>query len=434
MSPNHDGTPPRVVIVGAGFGGLAAARALARTSAKVTVIDRRNYHLFQPLLYQVATAALSPADIAWPIRSLLSRQKNAAVQMGKVVGIDRDRREVILENRRVGFDYLVLATGARHSYFGMDEWETTAPGLKKIADATHIRERVLLAFERAEVTADPAERQRLLAFVVVGGGPTGVEMAGAVAELANHALAADFRAIDPMDTRVILVEGGARVLAQFEPELSAKARAQLERLRVEVRLGAPVQHCDADGVAVGDDRIAARTVIWAAGVIASPAAKWLGAKHDRAGRILVTPELSVPDWPNVFAIGDTVALTAPDARPVPGIAPAAKQMGAYVGRAIDARIRGNTHPPPFRYRHQGDLATIGRKAAVADLGWIRLSGFPAWVLWAVAHVWFLIGWRNRLVVALNWMWNYVTFERGARLIAGASEEAEPEVGHTRMAT
>jgi NADH:ubiquinone reductase (H+-translocating) len=433
MSSSPDSTPPRVVIVGAGFGGLAAARALARTPAEVTVIDRRNYHLFQPLLYQVATAALSPADIAWPIRSLLSRQKNAAVQMGKVVGIDRDRREVILEDRRVGFDYLVLATGARHSYFGMDEWETTAPGLKKIADATHIRERVLLAFERAEVTADPAERRRLLTFVVVGGGPTGVEMAGAVAELANHALAADFRAIDPMDTRVILVEGGARVLAQFEPELSAKACAQLERLRVEVQLGAPVQHCDADGVAVGDDRIAARTLIWAAGVIASPAAKWLAAKHDRAGRILVTPELSVPDWPNVFAIGDTVALTAPDARPVPGIAPAAKQMGAYVGRAVDARIRGNTHPPPFRYRHQGNLATIGRKAAVADLGWIRLSGFPAWVLWAVAHIWFLIGWRNRLVVALNWMWNYVTFERGARLIAGASEEAEPEVGPPRMA-
>jgi NADH dehydrogenase FAD-containing subunit len=422
------GSRPRVVIVGAGFGGLAAARALGRTPAEIVVIDRRNYHLFQPLLYQVATAALSPADIAWPIRSLLSRQKNAAVQMGRVVGIDRDRREVILEDRRVRFDYLVLATGARHSYFGMDEWEATAPGLKKIADATHIRERVLLAFERAEVTLDPIERQRLLTFVVVGGGPTGVEMAGAVAELANHALAADFRAIDPMDTRVVLVESGARVLAQFPPELGAKARAQLERLRVEVRLGQPVQLCDRDGVTLGDERIAARTVIWAAGVIASPAAKWLGARHDRAGRVEVTPELHVPDWPGVFAIGDTVAVMGPEGRPVPGIAPAAKQMGAYVGRAIDARIRGKAHPPPFRYRHQGNLATIGRKAAVADLGWIRLSGLPAWVLWAVAHVWFLIGWRNRMVVALNWLWNYVTFERGARLIAGSEEARAADPG------
>ncbi len=433
MSTSTASDRPRVVILGAGFGGLAAVRALARTPAAVTVIDRRNYHLFQPLLYQVATAALSPADIAWPIRSILSRQKNASVQMGRVIGIDRAAREVMLEDRRIGFDYLVVATGARHSYFGMDEWEEAAPGLKKIADATHIRERVLLAFERAEVTTDPLERQRLLTFVVVGGGPTGVEMAGAVAELANHALAADFRAIDPMDARVILVEGGARVLAQFPPELSAKARAQLEKLRVEVRLGHAVQHCGPEGVTVGNEAIAARTVIWAAGVIASPAAKWLEAKHDRAGRVLVTPELRVPDWPDVFAIGDTVSVAGPDDRPVPGIAPAAKQMGAYVGRSIDARVRGIAHPPPFRYRHQGNLATIGRKAAVADLGWIKLSGFPAWILWAVAHVWFLIGWRNRMVVALNWLWNYVTFERGARLIAGAREEAKPPSGDSRMA-
>jgi NADH:ubiquinone reductase (H+-translocating) len=250
-------------------------------------------------------------------------------------------------------------------------------------------------------------------------------MAGAVAELADHALAADFRAIDPMDARVILVEGGARVLAAFPPDLSEKARAQLERLRVEVRLGQPVQLCDADGVIVGDERIACRTVIWAAGVIASPAAKWLEAKHDRAGRVLVTPELLVPGWPGVFVIGDTAWVPGADGHPVPGIAPAAKQMGAYVGRAIDARARGRPHPPPFRYSHQGNLATIGRKAAVADLGWVKLSGFPAWLLWAVAHVWFLIGWRNRVVVGLNWLWNYVTFERGARLIAGSREEAAP---------
>jgi NADH dehydrogenase len=433
MSTTQGGTRPKVVIVGAGFGGLATTRALARTPADVTVVDRRNYHLFQPLLYQVATAALSPADIAWPIRAILSRQANAAVQMSRVVGIDRERREVILENRRIGFDYLVLATGARHSYFGMDEWEAVAPGLKKIADATHIRERVLLAFERAEVTADPVERQRLLTFVVVGGGATGVEMAGAVAELANHALAADFRAINPTDARVILVEGGARVLAAFSPDLSEKARAQLARLRVEIRLGHPVQHCDEDGVTVGAERIACRTVLWAAGVIASPAARWLQARHDRAGRILVTPELLVPDWPDVFAIGDTVSVMGTDGRPVPGIAPAAKQMGAYVGRVIDARIRGRAHPPPFRYVHQGSLATIGRKAAVADLGWIKLSGFPAWVLWAAAHVWFLIGWRNRLVVALNWMWSYVTFERGARLITAQVEEAPSSGERAKLA-
>ena len=427
----------RVVILGAGFGGLAAARALARTPAAITLIDRRNYHLFQPLLYQVATAALSPADIAWPIRSILSRQDNVSVQMGRVVGIDRRRREVVLEDRRVPFDHLVLATGARHSYFGMDEWEAAAPGLKKIADATGIRERVLLAFEHAEITSDPEERRQLLTFVVIGGGPTGVEMAGAVAELANHALAADFRAIDPMAARVILVEGGSRVLAAFPPDLSERARRQLERLRVEVRLGRPVQRCDETGVTVGEDHIGARTVIWAAGVIASPAARWLGARHDRAGRILVAPDLRVPDWDEVFAIGDTVSVSDANGRPVPGIAPAAKQMGAYVGRMIDAGIRGRALPPPFRYVHHGSLATIGRRAAVADLGGVRLSGFPAWALWAVAHVWFLIGWRNRVVVALNWLWSYVTFQRGARLITSGEEQmaaASSSVEQSRPAT
>jgi NADH dehydrogenase len=422
-----------VVIVGAGFGGLAAARALARAPADVIVIDRRNYHLFQPLLYQVATAALSPADIAWPIRAILGRQANASVQMGKVVGVDAASRKVILEDRRVPFDYLVLATGARHSYFGMDEWEMSAPGLKKIADATHIRERILMAFERAELCSDMAERRRLLTFVVVGGGPTGVEMAGAVAELARHALAADFRVINPRDTRVVLVEGGQRVLATFPPELSEKARRQLERLGVEVRLGAPMTGCDADGVTVGGEPIACRTVLWAAGVIASPAAKWLDAAHDRAGRIMVTPQLTVSAHPEIYAIGDTVALAGADGRPVPGIAPAAKQMGAYVGKAIDARIRGGALAAPFRYCHQGSLATIGRKAAVADLGFIRLSGLPAWVLWAAAHVWFLIGWRNRFVVALNWLWSYVTFERGARLITAAAQESQSAAPPSQLA-
>jgi NADH:ubiquinone reductase (H+-translocating) len=423
---------PRVVVVGAGFGGLAAAKALARTPAEVVVVDRRNYHLFQPLLYQVATAALSPADIAWPIRSILRHQANTVVQMGRVTGIDTQRREVLLEDRRLGYDYLVLATGARHSYFGHDEWEDAAPGLKKIADATRIRERVLSAFERAEVTVDEAERRKLLTFVVVGGGPTGVEMAGAVAELARTALARDFRAIDPKDAYVVLVEAGPRVLATFPEELSEEARLQLERLGVQVRLQAAVSECDQDGVVIGGERIGARTVIWAAGVIASPAAKWLGVEADRAGRVVVGADLSVPGHPNVFVIGDTAAAMQ-DGAPVPGVAPAAKQMGSYVGRLIDARVRGRSFSRLFRYRNHGNLATIGRAAAVADFGWLRLSGFPAWVLWAAAHVWFLIGWRNRLVVALNWLWNYVTFERGARLIAGSVEELKAPDDRPRLA-
>lgn len=411
---------PRVVIVGAGFGGLAAARALARAPAELLVIDRRNYHLFQPLLYQVATAALSPADIAWPIRAILGRQANATVQLGKVHGVDSDRREVILEDRRIGYDYLVLATGARHSYFGSDHWEDVAPGLKKIADATQIRERVLLAFERAEITTDPDERERLLTFVVIGAGPTGVEMAGAVAELARMALAADFRSINPTDARVVLVEGGARVLPVFPESLSIKARLQLELLGVEVLLNAPVTACDAEGLIAAGERISSRTIIWAAGVIASPAAKWLGAAHDRAGRVLVEPDLSIPGRPDIFVIGDTAAVAG-----VPGIAPAAKQMGAHVGRLLKARLRGRPAIPPFRYRHRGNLATIGRKAAVADFGRVQLAGLPAWLLWAVAHIWFLIGWRNRFVVGLNWLWNYVTFERGARLITAPGQESQP---------
>lgn len=411
---------PRVVIVGAGFGGLAAARALARAPAELLVIDRRNYHLFQPLLYQVATAALSPADIAWPIRAILGRQANATVQLGKVHGVDSDRREVILEDRRIGYDYLVLATGARHSYFGSDHWEDVAPGLKKIADATQIRERVLLAFERAEITTDPDERERLLTFVVIGAGPTGVEMAGAVAELARMALAADFRSINPTNARVVLVEGGPRVLPVFPESLSTKARLQLELLGVEVLLNAPVTACDAEGLIAAGERIASRTIIWAAGVIASPAAKWLGAAHDRAGRVLVEPDLSIPGRPDIFVIGDTAAVAG-----VPGIAPAAKQMGTYVARLLEARLRGRPAIPPFRYRHRGNLATIGRKAAVADFGRAQLAGLPAWLLWALAHIWFLIGWRNRFVVGLNWLWNYVTFERGARLITAPGQESQP---------
>lgn len=415
---------PTVVIVGAGFGGLEATRALARASVRVVLIDRRNYHLFQPLLYQVATAALSPADIAWPIRSLVSGQANVEVQLGRVTGVDAQAREVVVDDgRRVRFDWLVLATGARHAYFGHDGWEEAAPGLKKIDDATLIRQRLLMAFELAEIEEDALARQGLLTFVVVGGGPTGVEMAGAIAELARHALARDFRRIDPKSTRVLLIEAGPRLLATFPESLSAKAERSLETLGVEVLLGRPVEQCDAAGVIVGGQRIAARTIVWGAGVRASPAAGWLGAKADRAGRVVVLPDLSIPSHPEIFAIGDTASCTDEAGRAVPGVAPAAKQMGAYVGRLIAARAEGRDAPRPFRYRDAGNLATIGRRSAVVDLGRVQLTGFVAWLLWAVAHIWFLIGWRNRLVVALNWLWSYVTFERGARLITGASSES-----------
>jgi NADH dehydrogenase len=377
---------PRVVIIGAGFGGLETAKRLKDTPVEITLIDRRNYHLFQPLLYQVATAGLSPADIAWPVRSLLSGQRNLRVVLGRVTGVDTRGNEVIIEERRLGYDYLVIATGARHSYFGREDWENVAPGLKKIEDATDIRRRVLMAFELAEVTEDLEDRRALLTFVVVGGGPTGVEMAGAIAELARHALAADFRNIDTSSTRVILVEAGPRVLAAFPERLSAIARRSLERLGVEVRNDARVTVCDADGVAVGEERIAARTIVWAAGVMASPAGKWLGAEVDRAGRILVTASLSVPNHPHVFVIGDTAAVANPDGLPVPGLAPAAKQMGTYVARLIAARTAGCRESGRFVYKHQGNLATIGRKAAVVQIGRLQISGLIAWVFWSLVDV------------------------------------------------
>jgi NADH:ubiquinone reductase (H+-translocating) len=412
---------PRVVIVGAGFGGLAAATGLKGAAVQVTVIDRRNYHLFQPLLYQVATAALSPADIAQPIRSILKRQQNATVLLGKVTGIDAEGRAVLIGERRVPYDYLIVATGARHAYFGHDEWEPFAPGLKKIDDATDIRRRILLAFEQAENAADPSERQALLTFVIVGGGPTGVELAGAIAELARKALVAEFRAIDPRAARVVLIEAGPRLLPAFPERLSATARRALERLGVEVGLGAAVTACDAAGVAIGDDRLPSRCIIWAAGVAASPAGKWLGAERDRAGRVKVSPDLTVPGHPEIFVIGDSALATDGRGNPLPGIAPAAKQAGDYVARLIRARLAGRKPSPPFRYRHLGNLATIGRKAAVADFGRIRLSGRLAWLLWGMVHIYFLIGFRNRLVVALDWLWAYVTFQRGARLITGQVE-------------
>jgi NADH dehydrogenase len=409
---------PRIVIVGAGFGGLSAAHALGGADADVTVIDRRNYHLFQPLLYQVATAGLSPAQIASPIRAILRRAANCRVILGKVSGIDRQRRVVKLDDREVEYDTLVLATGSRHAYFGHDEWESVAPGLKKIDDATGIRRRILTAFENAEAALTPEARRRFLTFVVIGAGPTGVEMAGAIAELAHVALRHDFRTIDSREARIVLVEAGARVLPAFPPTLSAAAQAALGRLHVDVRLGKPVSRCDESGVTIGDEHLPATTIVWAAGVAASSAAKWLGEQPDRVGRVVVGPDLAVPGHPEIFVVGDTAHAVGKDGAPLPGLAPVAKQQGAHVARVLRARLAGRPAPPPFRYRNWGTMATIGRRAAVADFGWLRLDGTLAWLMWGLIHITFLIGFRNRLVVMLDWMWSYVTFQSGARLITG----------------
>jgi NADH:ubiquinone reductase (H+-translocating) len=410
---------PRIVIVGAGFGGLSAAHSLAGADADVTVIDRRNYHLFQPLLYQVATAGLSPAQIASPIRAILRHDANVRVVLGKVKGVDKERRVVRLEERDIPYDQLVLATGARHAYFGHDEWESVAPGLKKIDDATSIRRRILTAFERAEATDSHDARRRFLTFVVIGAGPTGVEMAGAIAELAHVALRHDFRTIDPRDARIILVEGGATVLAAFPPVLGAAARSALERLHVEVRLGTPVSGCDESGVTIGGEHLPTATIIWAAGVAASAAGHWLGVERDRIGRVPVGPDLTVPGHPEIFVIGDTASAVGQDGKPLPGLAPVAKQQGAYVARVLRARLAARPAPPPFRYRNYGTMATIGRRSAVADFGWLRLDGTLAWLMWGLVHISFLIGFRNRLVVMLEWMWSYMTFQSGARLITGS---------------
>jgi NADH dehydrogenase len=414
-------TRPRVVIIGAGFGGLSAARALRKAPVDVTVIDRRNYHLFQPLLYQVATAGLSPADIASPIRAILRDQRNTSVLLARVEAVDRAARCVIADGCTVPFDYLVVASGARHAYFGHEEWEPVAPGLKKIEDATDIRRNILLAFEKAETEPDPAERARLLTLVVIGAGPTGVEMAGAIAELARRALAADFRAIDPAQARVILIEAGPRILPSFPESLSTAATRSLHRLGVEIRLGAAVTGCDTDGVTVGDTHVPTRTIVWAAGVMASPAARWLSTDKDRAGRVPVGPDLALPDDPHIFVIGDTAAATGADGRMLPGVAPVAKQQGAYVARVIMARSGGRAPPPRFRYRSYGNLATVGRRAAVADFGFLRVTGSLAWLLWGVVHVFFLIGFRNRLAVLIQWLWAYLTFESGSRLITGSMD-------------
>ena len=424
VADNAESARPHVVVLGAGFAGLTAVKALKDARCRVTLIDRRNYHLFQPLLYQVATAALSPADIATPIRSVLRRQRNAAVLMARVEGIDRENRLVMLGDRSISYDYLIVATGSRHAYFGNDDWEKTAPGLKKIDDATQIRRRLLLAFEQAETCADPGERRAHLNFIVVGGGPTGVEMAGAIAELARHSLVDDFRAINPAEARVILVEAGPRLLPAFPESLSAEAKRSLESLGVEVMLGQPVSACSPTGVMVGEKAIPSYTVIWAAGVAASPAARWLGAEKDRLGRVMVAPDLSVPGNPEIFVAGDTAHVKLPRGGVVPGLAPAAKQMGGYAARAIIASITGRAPPTPFQYRHLGSLATIGRATAVADFGRLRLKGRLAWLLWGIIHVGFLNTYRSRTLVALQWLWAYFTYGRGARLITSPGTNAE----------
>jgi NADH dehydrogenase len=416
----------RVLIIGAGFGGLEAARAMARAPVDVTLIDRHNHHLFQPLLYQVATAALSPGDIAWPVRAIFRRQRNVRVLMAEVTGVDRTTRTVQTAAGLVlPYDVLVLATGATHSYFGHDEWAAVAPGLKTIADATAIRRRLLLAFERAEAASDEGERRRLLTFVVIGGGPTGVELAGAMVELARQAMPHDFRAIDPRLARVVLIEAGPRLLPTFPEKLGTYAQRSLERMGVQVLTGTRVTRCDAAGVQCGEERIAASTTVWAAGVVASPAAGWVEAERDRAGRIKVAPSLSLPGTRDIFVVGDLATALDAAGHPVPGNAPAAKQMGQYVGRVIAARAKGSPAPPPFAYRHHGDLATIGRRSAVVALGGVRLTGLVGWWFWGIAHVWYLIGFRSRVVVSFEWLWSYLTFQRGARLITGDDTEAAP---------
>jgi NADH dehydrogenase len=403
---------PKVLIIGAGFGGLECARALKNAPVSVTVLDRHNHHTFQPLLYQVATAAISPADIAWPVRSILRRQQNAEVLMCAIKSIDTKNKIVHASRHDLPYDYLVIATGVTHSYFGHDDWQAYAPGLKSLTDATKIRSRVLISFERAETADTDADRKRLLTFIVIGGGPTGVEMAGAIAEIARHALRYDFRHINPGKARIILIEGGPRILPAFPEDLSAYAQRSLEKMGVEVMTSSLVTKVEPDGVMLGDRKIESEAIIWAAGVTAGPAAQWIGAAHDRAGRIKVGKDLSVPEHPEIFAVGDIAALDPP----VPGIAPAAKQMGRYVGKLIAARAAGQPFDKPFKYNHAGDLATIGRKSAVVNLPYMKLKGFIGWLFWSVAHVYFLIGIKNRLMVAMTWLWSYFTFQRGARLI------------------
>lgn len=419
----------RVVVVGAGFGGLEVVQKLAGSGVDITVVDRRNHHLFQPLLYQVAGASLSPSEIAWPIRSLFRKRNDVRTLLGEVRGVDTDGRHVILDDgSALSYDTLVIATGAQHSYFGHDQWEPFAPGLKSLEDATTIRRRVLLAFEEAEREADPTRRAALQTFVIIGGGPSGVELAGTIAELAHLTLLRDFRAIDPNATRVVLIEAGQRLLPVFPEDLSAYTRQALEKLGVEVKLGTPVTECSADGVVVDGQPIPAKTILWAAGVQASPAARWLNTEADRAGRVVVGPDLTVPGHSDIFVIGDTAASTGADGKLVPGLAPAAKQEGQYVARLIRQRLKEVNASAPFQYHHQGNLATIGSRLAVVDMGRLKLRGALAWWMWKLIHIYFLIGVQNRLSVALSWMWTHGIGYRGSRLITGDNSHRHDAAG------
>ncbi len=413
--------PPEIVIIGAGFGGLAAARGLRNARANLTIVDRQNHHLFQPLLYQVATAGLSPAEIASPIRSIVRNYRNTRVLLDTVTGVDKAARRVKLASgAALAYDVLIIASGARHSYFGRDEWAAFAPGIKTIDDAVQVRAQILIAMERAETARqeNPETRGQHLNFVVIGGGPTGVEMAGAIAELTRHAAEMDFRHITRNCIKIRLIEAGPRLLAAFPPTLGEKARASLMHLGVDVQTGGRVTEISQGQVRIGDETISAAAIVWGAGVQASPAATWLGAAADRAGRVVVEPDMSLAGHPEIFVIGDTSLAMRENGKPVPGIAPAAKQQGQYVARRLRAGIAGRALPGAFRYKNYGNLATIGRKRAVADFGWTKLSGFPAWFVWTTAHIFYLTDFRARLIVGAQWLWHYVTFDRGARLITG----------------
>jgi NADH dehydrogenase len=411
------GPVPHVVIVGAGFGGLAAVREIASAPARVTVVDRRNHHLFQPLLYQVATAALSPGDIAYPIRAILRHQKNATVFLAEAVAVDPAARQLVLADGRIDYDFLLLATGASHSYFGHEEWEPYAPGLKNLEDALEIRRRILLAFEKAERESDPEVRRALLTFALVGGGPTGAELAGAIAEISRHVLVSDFRSVDPREARILLVEAGPRILPGFPPDLAAAAEESLRRLGVEVRVDSPVTAIGPDFVEMAGARLPARTILWCAGVMASPLARSLGAPLDRAGRALVGPDLTVPGHPEIFVIGDLAAFLHQTGKPLPGVAQVAIQQGRHAARNISRAVAGE-EMLPFHYKDPGNLAVLGRAAAIADLGRVKLSGLPAWLFWSLVHILYLIGFRNRFLVMFEWAWSYFSWQRGARLITG----------------
>jgi len=418
--------PPHIVIIGGGFAGLNAARTFDDMPVRVTVVDRRNHHLFQPLLYQVATASLSPADIASPIRAILRKQQNARVLLAEATSIDLKHKRVMLDDEQLSYDYLIVAAGAGHSYFGHDDWEKRAPGLKSLEDALEIRRRVLLAFEDAERSTNETERDELMTFVVVGGGPTGVELAGALGEISRYTLARDFDHIDPTWAKIYLLEAGPRILPMFSEKLARKAVADLNRLGVRVRTGAMVTQIDDKGVLLGAERIDARTVLWAAGVAASPIAQTLGVPLDRAGRVPITPDLTISGFPEVFVLGDLASLPGKDGKPLPGVAQVALQQGRWSAQNI-LRAVNNEAMHPFQYRDYGNMATIGRNRAIADIHGRRLTGFPAWVAWLFIHVIYLIGFRNRLVVMLHWMWAYFTFQRGARLITVTGYEREREV-------